>query len=64
MSKEMTVHDKRKLFYKYKKNIIQQRIYFILMRRVPVWLSGRALRQQRKRLWVRFPGNTLTNENV
>ncbi len=25
---------------------------------VPVWLSGRALRQQRKRLWVRFPGNT------
>ncbi len=22
---------------------------------VPVWLSGRALRQQRKRLWVRFP---------
>ncbi len=32
--------------------------------RVPVWLSGRALRQQRKRLWVRFPGNTHTNENV
>ncbi len=31
---------------------------------VPVWLSGRALRQQRKRLWVRFPGNTHTNENV
>ncbi len=29
---------------------------------VPVWLSGRALRQQRKRLWVRFPGNTRTNE--
>ncbi len=29
---------------------------------VPVWLSGRALRQQRKRLWVRFPGNTHTNE--
>ncbi len=28
---------------------------------VPVWLSGRALRQQRKRLWVRFPGNTHTN---
>ncbi len=23
-----------------------------------LWLSGRALRQQRKRLWVRFPGNT------
>ncbi len=31
---------------------------------VPVWFSGRALRQQRKRLWVRFPGNTHTNENV
>ncbi len=31
---------------------------------VPVWLSGRALHQQRKRLWVRFPGNTCTNENV
>ncbi len=31
---------------------------------VPVWLSGRTLRQQRKRLWVRFPGNTYTNENV
>ncbi len=31
---------------------------------VRVWLSGRALRQQRKRLWVRFPGNTYTNENV
>ncbi len=31
---------------------------------VPVWLSGRALRQQCKRLWVRFPGNTHTNENV
>ncbi len=31
---------------------------------VPVWLSGRALRQQRKRLWVRFPGITCTNENV
>ncbi len=31
---------------------------------VPVWLSGRALRQQRKRLWVRFPGNIHTNENV
>ncbi len=31
---------------------------------VPVWLSGRALRQQRKRLWVRFPENTHTNENV
>ncbi len=29
---------------------------------VPVWLSGRALRQKRKRLWVRFPGNTHTNE--
>ncbi len=29
---------------------------------VPVWLSGRALRQQRKRLWVRFPGNTHTDE--
>ncbi len=28
----------------------------------PVWLSGRELRQQRKRLWVRFPGNTCTNE--
>ncbi len=27
-----------------------------------LWLSGRALRQQRKRLWVRFPGNTHTNE--
>ncbi len=31
---------------------------------VPVWLSGRALCQQRKRLWVQFPGNTHTNENV
>ncbi len=31
---------------------------------VPVWLSGRALRQQQKRLWVRFPGNTHANENV
>ncbi len=31
---------------------------------VRVGLSGRALRQQRKRLWVRFPGNTHTNENV
>ncbi len=31
---------------------------------VPVWLSGRALRLLRKRLWVRFPGNTCTNENV
>ncbi len=31
---------------------------------VPVWLSGRALRQQCKRLWVRFPENTRTNENV
>ncbi len=30
----------------------------------PVRLSGRALRQLRKRLWVRFPGNTCTNENV
>ncbi len=29
---------------------------------VPVWLSGRALRLLRKRLWVRFPGNTCTNE--
>ncbi len=27
---------------------------------VPVWLSGRALHQQRKRLWVRLPGNTHT----
>ncbi len=42
-------------------------IYVIIMyilQYVPVWLSGRALRQQRKRLWVRFPGNTHTNENV
>ncbi len=31
---------------------------------VPVWLSGRALRRQRKRLWVRFPGNTHTDEIV
>ncbi len=31
---------------------------------VTVWLSGRALRLLRKRLWVRFPGNTCTNENV
>ncbi len=31
---------------------------------VSVWLSGRALRQQRKRLWVRFPGNTHTNEKM
>ncbi len=30
--------------------------------RVPVWLSGRALRQQRKRLWVQFPGNTYTDK--
>ncbi len=28
---------------------------------VPVWLSGRALRQQRKRLWVRYPVNTNTD---
>ncbi len=28
---------------------------------VPVCLSGRALCQQRKRLWVRFPGITHTN---
>ncbi len=27
-----------------------------------MWLSGRALRQQRKRLWVRVPGNTHTDE--
>ncbi len=40
-------------------------IYFYLtIYFVPVWLSGRALRQQRKRSWVRFPGNTHTNENV
>ncbi len=32
--------------------------------RVPVWLSGRALRQQRKRLWVRFPGNTYTDKKI
>ncbi len=31
---------------------------------VSVWLSGRALRQQRKRLWVQFPGNTHTNEKM
>ncbi len=29
---------------------------------VPVWLSGRALRQMHNRLWVRFPGNTHANE--
>ncbi len=29
-----------------------------------LWLSGRALRQLRKRLLVQFPGNTHTNENV
>ncbi len=33
-------------------------VFFIYNICVPVWLSGRALRQQRKRLWVRFPGNT------
>ncbi len=27
-----------------------------------LWLSGRALHQQRKMLWVQFPGNTHTNE--
>ncbi len=31
---------------------------------VPVWLSGRTLRQLSERLWVRFPGNTCTNKNV
>ncbi len=30
----------------------------------PVWLSGRALRQQRKRLWVWFPGNTYTDKKI
>ncbi len=44
-----------RMIYRHKCNII-----YI----VPVWLSGRALCQQRKRLWVRFPGNTHTNENV
>ncbi len=29
--------------------------------KVFLWLSGRALRQQRKRLWVQFPGNTHTD---
>ncbi len=37
---------------------------FLINKGVPLWLSGRALRQLRKRLWVRFPGNTCTNENV
>ncbi len=41
-----------------------QQLRDAIMSCVPVWLSGRALRQQRKRLWVRFPGNTHTNENV
>ncbi len=27
-----------------------------------LWLSGRVLRQQRKRLWVQFPGNTHTDK--
>ncbi len=31
---------------------------------VPVWLSGRTLRQLSERLWVRFQGNTCTNKNV
>ncbi len=36
-------------------------ISLLIIHSVPVWLSGRALRQQRKRLWVRFPGNTHTD---
>ncbi len=35
--------------------------YMLSQQCVPVWLSGRALCQQRKRLWVRFPGITHTN---
>ncbi len=27
-----------------------------------LWLSGRALRKQRKSLWVKFPGNTHTDK--
>ncbi len=35
------------------------------MFRINVFLGGSVvLHQQRKRLWVRFPGNTQTNENV
>ncbi len=41
-----------------------QKLLTLPLNNVPVWLSGRALRQQRKRLWVRFPGNTHTDENV
>ncbi len=27
-----------------------------------LWLSGRALHKQRKKLWVQFPGNACTNK--
>ncbi len=37
-------------------------ICMCILHNVPVWLSGRALRQQRKRLWVRFSGNTQTDK--
>ncbi len=29
-----------------------------------LWLSGRALRKQCKRLWVKFPGNTHTDQKM
>ncbi len=45
-------------------NFYRRFIRNLFVHYVPVWLSGRALRQLRKRLWVRFPGNTCTNENV
>ncbi len=33
---------------------------WVINKEVFLWLSGRALRQQHKRLWVQFPGNTHT----
>jgi len=36
--------------------------WWIFRSQLPLWLNGRALRQQRKRLWVRFPGNTYTDK--
>ncbi len=45
-------------------NVLVHFQFFLKKDCAPVWLRGRALRQWRKRLWVRFPGNTHTNENV
>ncbi len=37
---------------------------FRLVSAQSLWLSGRASRQQRKRLWVQFPGNTHTDKKI